>query len=65
LAFNSVAEMNSTAQRQEEFRSRLQRVREKIAAALARANRQPEEVSLVAVSKTHPPEMIREALEAA
>jgi len=54
LAFNSVAEMNSTAQRQEEFRSRLQRVREKIAAALARANRQPEEVSLVAVSKTHP-----------
>jgi len=64
LAFNSVAEMNSTAQRQEEFRSRLQRVREKIAAALARANRQPDEVSLVAVSKTHPPEMIREALVA-
>jgi len=62
LAFNSVAEMNSTAQRQEEFRSRLQRVREKIAAALVRANRQPEEVSLLAVSKTHPPEMIREAL---
>jgi pyridoxal phosphate enzyme (YggS family) len=64
LAFNSVAEMNSTAQRQEEFRSRLQCVREKIAAALSRANRQPEEVSLVAVSKTHPPEMIREALVA-
>jgi PLP dependent protein len=64
LAFNSVAEMNSTAQRQEEFRSRLQRVREKIAAALARANRQPAEVSLVAVSKTHPPEVIREALVA-
>ena len=56
--------MNSTAQRQEEFRSRLQRVRENIAAALARANRQPAEVSLVAVSKTHPPEMIREALVA-
>jgi len=64
LAFNSVAEMNSTAQRQEEFRSRLERVREKIAAAIARANRQSEEVTLVAVSKTHPPEMINEGLVA-
>ena len=56
--------MNSTAQRQEEFKSRLQRVRAKIAAAIARANRQPEEVTLVAVSKTHPPEMINEGLVA-
>lgn len=56
--------MNSTAQRQEEFKSRLERVREKIAAAIARANRQPEEVTLVAVSKTHPPEMINEGLVA-
>jgi pyridoxal phosphate enzyme (YggS family) len=64
LAFNSVAEMNSPAQLQEEFRDRLQRVREKIAAAIARANRRPEDVKLVAVSKTHPPEMIRAALAA-
>jgi pyridoxal phosphate enzyme (YggS family) len=64
LAFAFVAEMKSTAQRQEEFSSRLQRVREKIAVAIARANRQPEEVTLVAVSKTHPVEMIREALGA-
>ena len=56
--------MNSTAQRQEEFKSRLQRVRENIAAALARANRRPEEITLVAVSKTHPPEMISEAVVA-
>ena len=54
--------MNSIAQRQEEFRQRLQRVREQIAAAVVRADRKPEEVTLVAVSKTHPPEMIREAL---
>jgi len=56
--------MNSPAQRQEEFRLRLQRVREQIAAALARAKRSPEEVTLVAVSKTHPSEIIREALTA-
>lgn len=56
--------MNSTAQVQEEFRDRLQRVREKIAAAISRANRRPEDVKLVAVSKTHPPEMIRAALAA-
>ena len=42
----------------------MQRVREKIAATIARANRQPEEVTLVAVSKTHPPEMISEGLVA-
>jgi hypothetical protein len=56
--------MNSPVQRQEEFRRRLQQVREQIASAVARAHRQMEEVTLVAVSKTHPPEMIREALEA-
>ena len=42
----------------------MQRVREQIASAVARAHRQIEEVTLVAVSKTHPPEMIREAIEA-
>jgi len=40
------------------------RVRERIAAACARAGRRPEEVKLVAVSKTVPPERIRQAYDA-
>src|SRR2546427_7256063 len=56
--------MNSPAQLQEEFRRRLQCVREKIAAAVARANRKAEELTLVAVSKTHPPELVRQAIAA-
>src|SRR6266571_8635921 len=56
--------MNSPAQRQEELRRRLQLVREQIAVAVARANRKPEELTLVAVSKTHPPELVREAIAA-
>jgi len=56
--------MNSPAQRQDEFARRLQRVRERIASAAARANRRLEEIALVAVSKTHPPEMIRTAIAA-
>jgi len=39
-------------------------VRERIARAAARAGRQPREVTLVAVSKTHPPETVREAFAA-
>ncbi len=42
----------------------LERVRERIAAACARADRSPDEVTLVAVSKTFPPEAIRAAVEA-
>ncbi len=40
------------------------RVRERIAAACSRSGRRPEEVRLVAVSKTVPPERIRQAYEA-
>ena len=40
------------------------RVRERIAAACQRAGRRPEEVKLVAVSKTVSPEFIRQAYEA-
>lgn len=40
---------------------RLAEVRERIADACRLANRTAEEITLVAVSKTHPPEMIREA----
>jgi len=40
---------------------RLERVRERIARAAERAGRKPEEITLVAVSKTFPAEAIREA----
>jgi PLP dependent protein len=39
-------------------------VRESIAAACARANRQPDEITLIAVSKTHPAERVVEAITA-
>ena len=44
--------------------TRLQAVRDRIAAACARAGRAPSEVTLVGVSKTHPPEAVREAFAA-
>jgi pyridoxal phosphate enzyme (YggS family) len=37
------------------------RIKERIAAAAHRAGRRPEDIALMAVSKTHPPERIREA----
>jgi pyridoxal phosphate enzyme (YggS family) len=40
------------------------RVREQIAAAASRAGRNPDEITLMAVSKTFPPEYIREAYAA-
>ncbi len=42
----------------------LETVRSRITQAAKRAGRDPEEVTLVAISKTHPAEMIREAVEA-
>jgi PLP dependent protein len=39
----------------------LQNVRQRIAAAARRAGRSPEEITLIAVSKTHPADAIREA----
>jgi len=39
-------------------------VRERIARAAARAGRRPQDVTLVAVSKTHPPQAVREAFAA-
>src|SRR5580704_19282394 len=36
-------------------------VRERVAEAARRAGRRPEEIALMAVTKTHPPERIREA----
>jgi PLP dependent protein len=56
--------MNSSVQRQEQLSQRLRRVRERIVAAAGRVNRRPDEVTLVAVSKTHPTDIIREAIAA-
>lgn len=42
---------------------RFNQVRERISLAAQRAGRNPEAVELVAVSKTHPPELVREAVE--
>ena len=39
-------------------------VRERLAAVARRVGRRPEEIALMAVSKTHPPERIREAYDA-
>lgn len=44
--------------------SNLASVSERIAAAAIRAGRDPDEINLVAVSKTHPPETILEAIAA-
>lgn len=43
---------------------RAARVRDRIAAAAARAGRDPADVTLIAVTKTHPPEVARKALAA-
>jgi pyridoxal phosphate enzyme (YggS family) len=48
----------------ETISERLAAVRLQIAAAAARSNRAPEEVTLVVVSKTHPPDMVRDAIAA-
>ena len=43
---------------------RLREVRSRITAAAIRAGRDPEEITLVAVTKTHPPQFVREAIAA-
>jgi pyridoxal phosphate enzyme (YggS family) len=48
----------------ESFAERLGDIRSHIEKAAAKAGRAPSEVELVAVSKTHPPEAITEAIEA-
>src|SRR6266853_626801 len=45
-------------------RENLEQIQEKIAGAAARAGRRAEDVTLIAVSKTHPASAIREAYEA-
>jgi pyridoxal phosphate enzyme (YggS family) len=48
----------------EDIKARLVEVRERIERSARRAGRAPEEVTLIAVSKTHPAEMLRQALAA-
>jgi len=48
----------------EEIRDRLARVRERIERAARRAGRQPDDISLIAVSKTIDPATIQEAVDA-
>ncbi len=44
--------------------TRIERVRERIAAAAKRAGRSPDDIRLVGVSKTHPPELVAQAIAA-
>lgn len=46
------------------IRNNLERVQERMSAAAQRAGREAEEITLVGVTKTHPPELIVQALEA-
>jgi pyridoxal phosphate enzyme (YggS family) len=57
-------EMDAQIQRREDVRHRLDQVRRQIAEAAVRAHRRPDEIKLVAVSKTHPPEIIQAAIAA-
>jgi pyridoxal phosphate enzyme (YggS family) len=54
--------MSQTAEPAHVIADRLERVRSRIAEAAMRANRRPEDVTLVAVSKTKPAEAVRAAL---
>ena len=56
--------MNSIAQRANRLDLRLEQVRSRIAAAANRAGRASEEITLVAVTKTHPAAVVREAIAA-
>ena len=56
--------MNSTAQRANRLDLRLEQVRARIAAAANRSGRASEEITLVAVTKTHPAAVVREAIAA-
>jgi PLP dependent protein len=48
----------------EQIAARIAQIRDRIAAAARRAARQPAEITLVAVSKTHGPDLVRAALAA-
>ena len=55
--------MANVSPAQEQLRARLTAVCERIAAAANASGRVPEEVKLIAISKTHPPSVIRTLIE--
>jgi PLP dependent protein len=56
--------MPERAQSREELSERLEKVRRRIRTAALRAGRLEQDVTLIAVSKTHPPPLLRLAIEA-
>ncbi|HWT01393.1 MAG TPA: YggS family pyridoxal phosphate-dependent enzyme [Pyrinomonadaceae bacterium] len=56
--------MSDTAPGSDELRERLASVRRRIESSARAAGRDPAEVRLIAVSKTHPPEVVRRAVGA-
>jgi hypothetical protein len=56
--------MNSNADTSGDFRERLRQVRSRIEAAAKRSDRSVEEITLVAVSKTHPANIVRATIDA-
>jgi pyridoxal phosphate enzyme (YggS family) len=59
LAFESVKLADVSGSIADNLRS----IREKTAEAASRSGRQPSEIKLIAVSKTHPPDIIRQAID--
>ena len=57
--FNEMSRMTTTP-----VHENIDRLRDRIAAAAHNSGRQPDEITLIAISKTHPPESIRAAFEA-
>ncbi len=56
--------MPERAQSRDELSERLEEVRRRIEAAALRGGRAPQEIKLIAVSKTHPPALLKRAIEA-
>jgi len=56
--------MAETGNTSKDLGTRLSNVRRRIEAASLRCNRAPDEISLIAIGKTHPAEVLRVALEA-
>jgi pyridoxal phosphate enzyme (YggS family) len=56
--------MGEIAELKTALAARAQNVRDRIHAVAGRANRSPKEITLVAVSKTHPANLVREAIRA-
>lgn len=57
-------DMSSIAPGEDSLALRLQRIRDSIQAAARKSHRRPDEITLVAVTKTHPIELVRSAIAA-